>query len=854
MKKNNLPLLIIFLPIAFVVFFLWFLYGRDDIVGRLSYLNVYTREELRFLQKQGFLDDLDSKNLPKDKEQVASAIKSKELVEQNLDDKDESFQVLASKIDLKNNKYQMAFKLENKSSQSKDFYLIPVSSQNQTEFSQIKGKINQNREIVLNNSNVEQKPLSELYNVQEHKSQLRPELAQAYSDIELKNYQAKPIKITLDPKSFLLASSEWNISRGPTSGSLEPVYVLVQGSAGGAMDSLTILTVHSHPQQGENWEVEFETRGQSDLKIIPTDQATIDDDEFTGLYCNDEKRDPQILAGDVIYYPDWQCSGTGKVIHYTKKAGNHTLRFEFGDQISYAFNNPDAERQSPDAYVTQTNLDGVIGDIDEDPDTPDGNWADAVSDSSDVLAHVSFPSPSGNLTTGSGLQNFKIYARRSTSAATPTIYADLYENGAYKAQTSLTSTNVTSDSGQLFTGTWDASSLSNIDGSGVEAYVYGTKAGGPSFTYRTPQYARGSSLTSPYNFTVNIPSGTVDGDIMFMYLSIYIATPPTIDSVPEGWTQIATNTAGNSRWYLYYKVASSEGASYTWSLTASCRYYAVNISYASGAFDVQSISDITAISNTLYGTSDATVRAASMNVPNANSPLLIFASVYSTTVRTFTEPSVPGTWSENYEYGHTTPDISGAIDSMIWSGSGNTGDMDNTCSATIATNKHAFAISLKPAVTYSSVDIGAVEWNVDYTVPNNPPTISKVKDGPDPVAVGGTVTLSANWSDADSEGVKMLICKTDAITEAASPTCTVAEWCSNKGDYYLTNPLSCNYTVTSGDVGVQNYYAFVCDNEPDCNVSGTLGTFTVNSAVPMAIRFLGNMRFLFGGFIGTGSL
>ena len=46
------------------------------------------------------------------------------------------------------------------------------------------------------------------------------------------------------------------------------------------------------------------------------------------------------MAGDIIYYPNWQCLGTGKIVHYTKKAGSHTLRFEFGDQIAYAYNNP----------------------------------------------------------------------------------------------------------------------------------------------------------------------------------------------------------------------------------------------------------------------------------------------------------------------------------------------------------------------------------------------------------------------------------------------------------------------------------------------------------------------------------
>ena len=186
---------------------------------------------------------------------------------------------------------------------------------------------------------------------------------------------------------------------------------------------------------------------------------------------------------------------------------------------------------------------------------------------------------------------------------------------------------------------------------------------------------------------------------MFMFLAIYVSSPPTVDSVPSGWTLVATNTTTNSRWYLYYKIASGEGTSYTWSLTASARYYALNIAYSSGDFDVQSISDITAISNTLYGTGNANVRAASMNVPAVNSPLVYFGAIYNTTVRTFTKPILPTTdWVEDADQGHTIPDLSLTIGSMIWTGSGATGDMDITCSASITTYKHAFAVALKPVV------------------------------------------------------------------------------------------------------------------------------------------------------------
>ncbi len=126
-------------------------------------------------------------------------------------------------------------------------------------------------------------------------------------------------RLTLRPSAKWLAKAKYPVVLDPTI-------------------EISVINIHSHPQQGENWTVNFTTRGTADLKIIPNDQATIDDDEFVSLSCNGEILQPQILPGDIIFYPNWSCNGTGQVIHYTKTAGNHTLRFEFGPQVTYAYN------------------------------------------------------------------------------------------------------------------------------------------------------------------------------------------------------------------------------------------------------------------------------------------------------------------------------------------------------------------------------------------------------------------------------------------------------------------------------------------------------------------------------------
>jgi len=347
--KKYTPTIIIFVIIISVIGLgIWYS-DKDSPIKELAKLNIYSKEELSFLEEQGFLDNIDNVNTEKisNSQEVIKALKSPSLIEQNLNAPDESFEVLATKLDKDN--YQLAFKLENKSQEKKEFYLIPVSKDNQAEFKEIKGVINNKNLLSIGKDDVQKQPLEKLYDIKQHKKELNPELAQAYNDIAHNNYQAKPIKITLDANTTLLAKSKWEIRLGPTSpenNDLEPVYLLIYGSAGGAKEELTILNVHSHPQQGENWEVSFTTKGTNDLKIIPNDQATIDDDEFTGLFCDNEERFPQILQGDIIYYPDWQCDGTGKVINYTKKAGKHTLRFEFGGQTAYAYNGNDFSSDS----------------------------------------------------------------------------------------------------------------------------------------------------------------------------------------------------------------------------------------------------------------------------------------------------------------------------------------------------------------------------------------------------------------------------------------------------------------------------------------------------------------------------
>lgn len=215
----------------------------------------------------------------------------------------------------------------------------------------------------------------------------------------------------------------------------------------------------------------------------------------------------------------------------------------------------------------------------------------------------------------------------------------------------------------------------------------------PSFTARTETYYDAATLSTPFDASVNKPSGTQQGDILFTWIG-YAGTG-TIDSVPDGWTQLAINpTAYDS--VLYYKIAGdSEPNSYTWSWTATNKIRIVCSAYTGGAFDADNPIDV--VSNIPYTTDDVYSIAQSITVNATNSPLLFFAFVYEVTAETWTKPSIPNSdWVEDDDNGNTTSDFYTLICSMIWTGQGQTGNMSATISST-DTHKHAFAVALNPA-------------------------------------------------------------------------------------------------------------------------------------------------------------
>lgn len=201
--------------------------------------------------------------------------------------------------------------------------------------------------------------------------------------------------------------------------------------------------------------------------------------------------------------------------------------------------------------------------------------------------------------------------------------------------------------------------------------------------------------SSSVSIVITKPTGTADNDIMFALLKLSGGSLADPTTVPTGWTLGAKRTGdANNTYWVYYKVAASEGADYTWTWTlAATRAGGTLCTYRDG-FNTSTPIDVW--SNTAYITSDTIGRAASMTVAAANSPLIFFGCMGGSADRTFGPPTNPTTFTEDYDGWDTTSRFARCFESVVWTGSGATGNIDSTLSLT-TTDKHCFAVALVPS-------------------------------------------------------------------------------------------------------------------------------------------------------------
>lgn len=171
-----------------------------------------------------------------------------------------------------------------------------------------------------------------------------------------------------------------------------------------------------------------------------------------------------------------------------------------------------AERLAPDALALATNLSGTVAAIQDDPDSPDGAWLTTTSGGASDL-RVTFPSPTGNPTTGAGLQNFRAQIRKNASGGNNCGWSlELWENGV---SVSVLSTGTTaSTTGEVIAGAWDAASLGTANGSLVECRLLQTSGSGGSPSGR--RYLETGAVEWNADYSLGSIAGTLNraiGDI-----------------------------------------------------------------------------------------------------------------------------------------------------------------------------------------------------------------------------------------------------------------------------------------------------------------------------------------------------
>lgn len=158
-----------------------------------------------------------------------------------------------------------------------------------------------------------------------------------------------------------------------------------------------------------------------------------------------------------------------------------------------------------------------------------------------------------------------------------------------------------------------------------------------------------ATATGTTSIVITKPSGVVDGDLMIAQIWDNLNFTNDYTTTPPGWTRIQdsvndNDANGGGGMDTFYKVASSEGASYTWSKASDGNYIGKIV-----RIDGQSTTPLNTSSKGEDNTSDTTAVGTAIT-PTGYSLLLMFVgnSSTATTSGYSIATSDPG-WTEAYD-------------------------------------------------------------------------------------------------------------------------------------------------------------------------------------------------------------
>ena len=118
------------------------------------------------------------------------------------------------------------------------------------------------------------------------------------------------------------------------------IVLTLMGIIFGASFFIQILTIQSYPFVGNPWITDFNVIGKGDLKITPFNGTLFGKDiGFTSLKCGDRVVGPIELTDLHVKFDNYYCFSESHFEVNVLSSGKHTLRFEFGDDVAYSYNN-----------------------------------------------------------------------------------------------------------------------------------------------------------------------------------------------------------------------------------------------------------------------------------------------------------------------------------------------------------------------------------------------------------------------------------------------------------------------------------------------------------------------------------
>ena len=205
-----------------------------------------------------------------------------------------------------------------------------------------------------------------------------------------------------------------------------------------------------------------------------------------------------------------------------------------------------------------------------------------------------------------------------------------------------------------------------------------------SYISRSAAYSSGADTVQPI-----VPGSVSNGNMLLAF----VEGLSNVDITSSGWEFIGRG--GNNHFALFAKYYAGESGPYTFTQSSST-FMRANVVAYSGNFPASITDLVHVLSNTDYGTAGTAVVAASMVTTETDLDIIWIAGSWLFTPTTYTPPTVPGSFSEDFEDGDTTSGFWLSFARYTWSSSGSTGDMIGYLSNSVSNNKHAFAIALNP--------------------------------------------------------------------------------------------------------------------------------------------------------------